>query len=176
MIFLETGLNGVWHIKQERFSDGRGFLARTFCEGEFLKQGVAFHIKQTNISFNYRAGTLRGMHFQQAPKQESKLVRCSGGRIFDVAVDLRPESTSYCRWFGLELSAENGDALLVPAGCAHGFLTLEDNSEILYQIDEAHAPELAQGVRWNDQAFKIEWPIKPTNINQRDASWADFIP
>lgn len=176
MLFLETSISGVWHIKQEGLNDERGYFARTYCANEFLKHAINFQIKQSNISFNYHLGTLRGMHFQQIPKQEPKLVRCCAGRIFDVAIDLRVSSKTYCQWFGIELDAKKGDALFIPEGCAHGFLTLTDNCEILYQMGEVYAPDFARGVRWNDPVFNIEWPITPVIISSRDTYWDDFIP
>lgn len=176
MIFSATALPGVQIIDPEILRDERGHFARTYCTEEFARAGIAFSTIQCNISFNAKRGTLRGMHYQAAPSGEPKLVRCTRGAVFDVAVDLRPDSPSYCRWVGAELSAENGRALFIPEGCAHGFVTLADASEVFYQMGAAYAPALARGVRWNDPAFAIGWPITPTIIAARDAAYADFTP
>lgn len=175
MHFIQTMIDGVWHIKPNRLEDERGYFARTYCEEAFAQHGIVFQTKQTNTSFNRLAGTLRGMHFQRAPKEEPKLVRCTAGRVYDVVVDLRKNSTTYCSWFGTELSASNGESLMIPAGCAHGFLTLVDGAEVFYQMGEQYDAALADGVRWNDPAFGIVWPSAPTIMHPRDASWPDFL-
>ena len=155
MIFEPTGIGGVWVIEPERFEDERGFFARTWDTGEFEQRGLNGRLVQCSISHNGHRGTLRGLHYQAAPHEEAKLVRCTAGAIFDVAVDLRPDSPTYTRWFGVELSADNRLALYIPEGCAHGFLTLADDSEVMYQISELWAPDAARGVRWDDPAFRI---------------------
>jgi dTDP-4-dehydrorhamnose 3,5-epimerase len=161
-------------IKAETNKDERGLFARTYDVAQFAASGLPTEWPQCNTSWNARKGTLRGMHFQSAPRADSKLVRCTRGRVFDVAVDLRPGSPTFRRWTGAELSEANRDALAVPAGCAHGFLTLEDNCEVFYMMGEVYVPELASGVRWNDPAFAIEWPICPITMSEKDASWPDF--
>jgi len=175
MIFEETGIEGVWLLEPERFEDERGFFARTWDREEFASRGLNPAIAQCSVSFNHKAGTLRGLHYQAAPHEEAKLVRCSSGAIFDVAVDLRPESPTYKKWFGAELSAENRAALYIPEGCAHGFLTLSDSTEIHYQISATYVPEAGRGVRWNDPAFGITWPGEVTVMNDRDRSYPDFV-
>ena len=174
MIFRSTGIGDVWVIEPERFEDERGFFARTWDTGEFEQRGLSGRLVQCSISHNGHRGTLRGLHYQAAPHEEAKLVRCTAGAIFDVAVDLRPDSPTYARWFGVELSADNRLALYIPEGCAHGFLTLADDSEVLYQISELWAPDAARGARFDDPAFAIDWPGEVVVINDRDRSYADF--
>ena len=174
MTFRETVIEGVWVVEPERYEDERGFFARTWDLEEFGRRGLGGRLVQCSISFNRRRGTLRGMHYQSAPHEEAKLVRCTSGSIFDVAVDLRTESTTFRRWVGIELSAENRLAMYVPEGCAHGFLTLTDDSEVAYQISEFHAPDAARGVRWDDPAIGIEWPGEVLVINDRDSSYPDL--
>ena len=174
MIFGPTGIGGVWVIEPERFEDERGFFARTWDAGEFERRGLNGRLVQCSISYNGHRGTLRGLHYQAAPHEEAKLVRCTAGAIFDVAVDLRPDSPTYTRWFGVELSADNRLALYIPEGCAHGFLTLADDSEVLYQISELWAPDAARGVRWDDPAFRIRLPGEVVVINERDRTYPDF--
>jgi dTDP-4-dehydrorhamnose 3,5-epimerase len=161
-------------IGLEKHADHRGFFARTYCEREFASHGLNSRYVQCSVSFNLRKGTLRGMHFQAAPYQEVKLVRCSRGSIYDVIIDLRPASPTFKQHFGVELSAENGKTLYVPEGFAHGFQTLEDNTEVFYQISQFFEPEHARGVRWNDPSFGIEWPAAERTILERDQSYADF--
>jgi dTDP-4-dehydrorhamnose 3,5-epimerase len=169
-----TPLPGVVLVSIEPHVDARGLFARTYDAETFAAAGLPCRWPQCNLSWNRGRGTLRGMHFQKPPFEEPKLVRCTAGRIFDVAVDLRRESPSYCRWFGVELSRERRNALFVPAGCAHGFLTLEDDCEVLYMMGETFHPEAAGGVRWNDPAFGIEWPQVPAAMAERDTGWPDF--
>jgi dTDP-4-dehydrorhamnose 3,5-epimerase len=176
MIFLETSLPGVYQIHPEEKHDERGFFARTWCEQEFREHGLSSRIAQCSISFNRKKGTLRGLHYQADPHAEEKLVRCTQGAIFDVAVDLRPASPTYKQWFGMELTAGNRRMLFIPKGCAHGFVTLEDSSEIFYQISEFYAPGSARGVRWDDSAFQIRWPMDPEVISDRDRDYPDFEP
>ena len=174
MIYHETGLAGVVEIELDIHSDDRGFFARAWCEREFAARGLNPRLVQCNISGNRRKGTLRGIHHQAAPYAEAKLVRCTRGRIFDVAVDLRQGSPTFCHWFGAELSAENHRALYIPEGCGHGFLTLEDETELFYQMSEFYQPESARGVRWNDAAFGIVWPGAVEVISERDRTYPDF--
>jgi dTDP-4-dehydrorhamnose 3,5-epimerase len=175
MIFRPTSIDGVVALEAERFEDERGFFARTWDGDELAAQGLHHQVMQCSISYNRRRGTLRGLHFQAPPHEESKLIRCTSGAIFDVAVDLRPGSATRCHWVGVELSAENRLALYVPEGCAHGFLTLTDDAEVAYQISAFHAPNAARGVRWDDPSFGIEWPAEVVVINDRDASYPDFL-
>jgi dTDP-4-dehydrorhamnose 3,5-epimerase len=176
MAFAETSLGGVWVIELDRITDERGWFARTFDAEEFKERGLNPAVVQCNASFNARSGTLRGLHYQAEPHGESKLVRCVRGAIFDVAVDLRADSPTRCRWHGVELSAESGRALYIPAGLAHGFQTLTDDCEVIYQMGHRHVPEAARGVRWDDPAFAIEWPPARGEriISARDAGYADF--
>ena len=175
MIFTETELPGVFLLELEMLEDERGFFARSFCVEEFAARGLHAHFPQANISFNRARGTLRGMHYQAEPKAEPKVVRCTQGSIFDVAVDLRANSRTHCGWTGHELSAQNRRALYVPSGCAHGFVTLEENCEVHYLMGEVYDADLARGVRWNDPAFAIDWPLLPQVISARDAAYPDFV-
>jgi dTDP-4-dehydrorhamnose 3,5-epimerase len=176
MLFTETPLAGVWLIDLERFADERGWFARSFDREEMLAHGCNPEVVQCNLSYNHAAGTLRGMHYQAAPHGESKLVRCVRGAIFDVALDLREGSPTHGRWHGVELSAENGLAFYIPAGLAHGFQTLREQTEVLYVMGDPYVPEAARGVRWDDPAFGIEWPQAPDGrtISVRDESYPDF--
>jgi dTDP-4-dehydrorhamnose 3,5-epimerase len=169
-----TALPGVMLVNASSHTDERGLFARTYDSATFAAAGLPSTWPQCNTSWNARKGTLRGMHFQAAPRPDPKLVRCTRGRIFDVVVDLRSDSPSFRRWIGAELSDANRDALAIPAGCAHGFLTLEDNCEVFYMMGEIYVPELASGVRWNDPAFSIAWPADPIAISERDKTWPDF--
>jgi dTDP-4-dehydrorhamnose 3,5-epimerase len=171
MIFDETPLKGAYVIELERLEDERGFFARTFCANEFADHGLEPVVAQANLSFNPRAGTLRGMHYQVAPSEEVKLVRCTGGAIVDVIVDLRPESPTYLGHFGLELSADNRKALYVPKSFAHGYQTLVDDSEVVYQVSEFYAPGREQGLRHDDPALGIEWPVPVSVISEKDRGW-----
>jgi len=171
MNFIETPICGAFVIELEPFSDERGSFARAFCEDEFRAHGLQSRIAQCSVSFNRRRATLRGMHYQIAPHEEAKLVRCTMGTIHDVVLDLRRESPTCLRWYGADLSAENRRMLYVPEGCAHGFITLVDESEVFYQISAPYEPPASRGVRWNDPAFSIAWPIEPAVISQRDAQW-----
>lgn len=154
--------------------DERGFFARVFCSTEMAAAGLEAQFPQSSVSRNSRAGTLRGMHYQDPPHAEIKLVRCTSGKIYDVALDIRPSSSSFGRWFSIELSAENGLSLYIPQGFAHGFLTLEANTEVHYQITPSFVPGLGKGVRWNDPRFAIEWPVADPIMSGRDASYPDF--
>jgi dTDP-4-dehydrorhamnose 3,5-epimerase len=176
MIFCEATLPGVFEIEVEPHVDERGFFARSWCHNEFEAHGLNPKLVQCNISFNVRKGTLRGMHFQATPNSEAKLVRCTKGAICDVVLDLRPSSPRYRDWFALELTAANRKAVYIPEGCAHGFLTLEEDTEVFYQMSEYYSPESARGVRWNDPAFGIMWPGNVEVISERDRSYSDFAP
>lgn len=175
MIFQPTKITGAVEVHLERMPDERGFFARTWCRNEFASAGLNPSLVQCSLSFSKRRGTLRGMHYQAAPHAESKLVRCTRGAIFDVAVDLRPESPTYKQWFGVVLSAENRSMLYIPEGCAHGLLSLEDDSEVFYQMSEFYDPESARGVRWNDPAFQIAWPERVEVISEQDRSYPNFL-
>ncbi len=176
MRFEQTPLPGVWLIELELLDDERGWFARTFDAAEFARRGMNPAVVQCNASFNARAGTLRGMHYQAEPHGESKLVRCVRGSIFDVAVDLRPDSSTFTRWHGVELSAENRLALYIPAGLAHGFQTLVDGAEVLYQMGDPYVPDAARGVRFDDPAFGIGWPPVDGEpiVSARDRAFPDF--
>ena len=170
MIFTESTLAGAYTIELTRAGDERGFFARTFCAAEFAARGLPAEMPQCSVSYNAHKGTLRGLHFQAAPHGEEKLVRCTAGAIFDVIVDLRADSPTHRRWFGTELTAENRRSVFVPKGCAHGFITSRDDSEVLYMISVPHAPGFERGVRWDDPALAIQWPIEPAVISARDAA------
>jgi dTDP-4-dehydrorhamnose 3,5-epimerase len=178
MKFEETTLAGVWTIEIERLEDSRGWFTRTFDSGEFRARGLNPDVLQCNSSFNTRAGTIRGMHYQSEPYGESKLVRCVRGAIFDVAVDLRPESPTFCRWYGIELSAENRRASFISSGIAHGFQTVTNDCEVLYQMGQRYVPEAACGVRWDDPAFAIRWRPSAGEliISDKDRAYPDFRP
>jgi dTDP-4-dehydrorhamnose 3,5-epimerase len=173
MIFTESPLAGVYVIELERLADERGFFARSYCADEFAARGLGPELRQCSVSYNARAGTLRGLHYQSAPHEEHKLVRCTAGAVFDVVVDIRESSPTYRRWFGAELTAANRLSLFIPPGFAHGFLSLADHAEVYYMISAAYAPQSGRGFRWNDPAFAIEWPSAPTVISARDASYPD---
>lgn len=170
----ELSLPGVWRVEIEPSCDERGFFARTFCAEEFAQIGLPSTYCQSSVSFNQKRGTLRGMHFQANPSKESKLVRCIRGAILDVVLDLREGSESFGRSVGVELSDDNRTALAIPAGCAHGFITLKDESEVLYMMSEPFNPSLSRGVRWDDPRFSISWPFSPLVISERDAQYPDF--
>ncbi len=174
MIFTETSLPGAFVLEPERVEDSRGFFARTFCARDFESRGLNARIAQTNVSYNPRRGTLRGMHYQRAPFAEAKLIRCTRGAIHDVIIDLRPGSPTYEAHVGIRLDAENRKMLYVPEGFAHGFLTLEEGTEVSYQISQFYNPEYGTGVRWNDPAFGIAWPEAITVIAERDRTYPDF--
>lgn len=176
MIFTETPLPGGFVIEPEPIADARGLLARTWCRRELESRGLQTQIAQCSVSATARKGTLRGLHYQVAPYAETKVVRCTRGSIYDVMVDLRPDSPTFTRYFAIVLSADNRLSLYVPAGCAHGFQTLEDDTELFYQISEFHSPEHAHGVRWDDPLFQISWPSDAHTISERDRSYPDFRP
>ncbi len=176
MIFKRTGIQGVHLLELERIADERGFFARLWSQAEFAKHGIDSPFVQGNLSFNPRLGTLRGMHYQLPPQEETKIVRCTMGAIFDVAVDLRRDSPTFQQWVGAPLTAENREMLLIPPGCAHGYLTLTENTEVTYQMSAYYAPQHGAGVRWNDPAFGIQWPGDVMVIADRDRNYPDFKP
>lgn len=172
MKLTETRVPGAFVLSLERHADERGFFARTFCRSELGAAGLEPHIEQCSLSYNEHAGTLRGMHWQATPSLEVKIVRCVAGAIHDVIVDMRPESPAYLQWFAITLDATTRDSLYVPAGCAHGFLTLTPAAEVFYQISAAYAPAAARGLRWDDPKLAIAWPGPPTVISERDRAYA----
>lgn len=174
MIFAEAELKGAFIIELQRLEDERGFFARSFCQREFEERGLNPKVVQCNISFNKEKGTVRGMHYQNAPHEEAKLVRCTRGAIYDVIIDLRPDSPTFLRYLAVELTAEDRRMLYIPEGFAHGFQTLEDNTEVFYQMSEFYHSECARGVRWNDPAFGIKWPLASPIISSKDRGYPDF--
>ena len=174
MIFKKTPLKGAWLIRPEPSVDKRGLFCRTFCEKEFAAKGLRTRYPQCNTSFNGKKGTLRGLHFQKPPHQEAKIVRCTAGKVFDVIVDLRKKSSTYLKWHGVILSAENRLSLYVPGGFAHGFLTLQDKSEVFYMMGREYHPESARGARWDDPAFGIKWPAPVRMVSRRDGAYPDY--
>ena len=175
MVFRDTALPGAYVLEVERKEDARGFFARTFCRDEFMRHGLPTDFVQSSVSFNPRRGTLRGMHFQRPPRAEGKIVRCTSGVMYDVVLDLREDSRTFLRWMAVELSADTRRAVYVPPGCAHGFQTLTEDVEVLYSMTEPYVPELAGGVRWDDPAFAIHWPIAPPILSDRDATFPSFV-
>jgi len=170
MIFTETKLKGAYIMEPEILEDERGFFARTWDQKEFERIGLNSKLVQCSISFNKKKGTLRGMHYQLAPYQEAKLVRCTRGKIYDVIIDLKPESKTFKEWFGVELGEEHYKMLYVPEGFAHGFQTLEDNTQVFYQISNYYNPDMARGILWNDPSFNIKWPLPVSEISSKDAN------
>ena len=176
MRFVDTGLPGAWLIEVEANADERGLFARTYCRREFATQGIEFDVVQCSTSYNEKAGTLRGLHWQEGDAAEDKLVRCTQGAIYDVIVDLRPGSSSRLKWYAAELSAANRRSLYVPKGFAHGFKTLVAGAEVFYQMAQFFAPGAARGARWNDPAFGIRWPAGEPILSERDRTHPDFRP
>jgi len=174
MKFTETKLKGAYIVEIDRIGDERGFFGRQWCQNEMGKIGLKTNIAQVNTSLNKEKGTLRGLHFQKSPYQETKLIRCIRGKIFDVIVDLRPDSATFKQWFGLELSQDNYKMLYAPDNFAHGFITLENNSEILYLVSQFYHPEAEAGLRWNDPQFSIQWPGEVQVISEKDKNRTDF--
>jgi len=174
MIFTETRLKGAFLIQPELIEDERGFFARTWSQREFAERGLNSKLTEGNISFNKKKGTLRGMHYQAPPHGQAKLVRCTRGSIYDMIIDLRSSSTTFKEWLGVELTASNHLMLYIPENFAHGYQTLEDETEIAYQVSGAYAPESERGVRWDDPAFGINWPLTVTIINERDRTYPNF--
>lgn len=175
MIFNRTKIDGVYIVELEKFEDNRGFFARAWCREEFEKQGLNPNLVQCNFAFNKKKGTLRGMHFQGKPFEEAKFIRCSKGSIFDVAVDVRPDSPTFKQYVSVNLTATNYYGFYIPEGCAHGYQALEDNSELFYQMSCAHAPDHAKVFRWNDPVVGIDWPIKEPIILPRDNEYPDLL-
>jgi len=176
MIFTPAPLAGAYTIDLEKRGDDRGFFARLFCEREFADLGLESRFIQANTSLSAKRGTLRGMHFQLPPAAEVKVVRCIRGALFDVIIDLRPDSPTFTRWFGAELSAENRTMMYVPRGFAHGFITLTDDSEVLYLVSAAYSPGEERGARHDDPRFGIDWPLAPTEMSDKDRAWPDYDP
>jgi dTDP-4-dehydrorhamnose 3,5-epimerase len=175
MKFFPTELEGSFVIELEPIQDDRGYFARTYCAQEFEAQKITESFVQANTAFSHRKGTLRGMHYQRAPYAEAKLVRCIHGAAFDVIIDLRPESASYCKWFGVELTFQNNRLLYIPKGFAHGYQTLTDRTELFYMVSAFYTPQAELGIRWNDPRFGIEWPIvDDVNISEKDRAWPNF--
>jgi len=174
--FVATAIPGCWMIEQDRLADERGYFARTWCTSELAQHGLEPRLVQCSVSYNRQRGTLRGLHYQAPPRAEVKIVRCTHGAIYDVAVDLRPDSATFRRWVGAELGRENGRALYIPRGFAHGFLTLEDDSEVFYQMSEFHGPGEARGVRWDDPFFGVRWPARVEVMSPRDRDYPDVDP
>lgn len=175
MHFQPTTLPGAWIVGVEPHSDERGLFARTYCEREFAAAGLPSHFVQCNTSFNVKRGTLRGLHWQRAPYEEGKLVRCTQGAVFDVIVDLRPDAETYCRWEGFELTADNRLSLYIPPGFGHGFQTLTDGAEVFYQMTEFYRAGQDAGASWNDPAFRILWPLPDPILSERDRSYPPFV-
>jgi dTDP-4-dehydrorhamnose 3,5-epimerase len=176
VLFATTDIPGVVLVTPERLGDERGYFARTWCQDEFAAHGLNPRVVQRNVSYNRAAATLRGMHYQRAPHGEAKLVACISGAIYDVAIDLRPDSPSFRRWFAAELRADDGAMLYIAEGCAHGFLTLEPDTTVEYLMSERYVAGAAAGVRWDDPTFGIAWPCQPRTISERDRVWPDFGP
>jgi dTDP-4-dehydrorhamnose 3,5-epimerase len=174
MKFTETKLKGAYIIDIEKIADARGFFARAWCQTDFEKHGLNPRLVQVNVAFNHKKGTLRGMHFQRAPNQECKLIRCTRGAIYDVIVDLRKDSPTYRQWIGVELRPDNYRMLFVPEDFAHGYQTLEDDTEVTYQVSQFYAPKSEGGARYNDPAFGIRWPLEVSVISEKDKSWPDW--
>lgn len=176
MILTETPIAGAFLLDVERREDERGFFARTYCQDELRAHGLECDVVQCSISFNHVRGTLRGLHYQDAPHEETKIVRCTRGAIWDVVVDLRRDSGTYRRWTAVELTADNRRALYIPPGLAHGFITLGDDSEVFYMMGTTYVAEAARGVRWDDPAFGISWPMAPVVMSDRDRSYEAWEP
>lgn len=175
MKFTETKLEGAYIIEIEKLTDDRGFFARSWCQKEFEAHGLTSRVVQTNVSFNRKKGTLRGLHYQLKPNEESKLIRCTRGAIYDVIIDLRPKSPTYKQWIGVKLSDENYTMFFVPENFAHGFQTLKNNTEITYQVSQFFTTGSERGIRWNDPIFGIKWPLEIAVISAKDRDWPDFV-
>jgi dTDP-4-dehydrorhamnose 3,5-epimerase len=174
MIFTELELKGAFLIEVKKIQDDRGFFGRAWCQKEFEEHGLNGNVKQINTSLTHKKGTIRGMHYQVDPYQETKFIRCTRGRIYDVIIDLRPESPTFMKWVGNELSADNYKMVYVPGNFAHGFVALEDHSEVYYPVTEFYTPGAERGIRFNDRAFNIQWPIPIEVVSEKDASHPDF--
>lgn len=176
MNFTETELPGAYVIDLQKLEDRRGFFARAWCQKEFEEHGLTARIAQVNVSYNKKRGTLRGMHYQVSPFEETKLVRCTRGGIYDVIIDLRPGSPTFMQWTGVELTEDNHRMFFVPEGFAHGFQTLSDETEVTYQVSQFYAPGAERGIRFDDPAFAIDWPLEVQVISDKDQGWPDFAP
>lgn len=174
MKFTETELKGAVIVEIEKLTDERGFFARSYCRKEFEAHGLSPDLVQANVSYNIKKGTLRGMHYQITPYEETKLVRCTRGAIYDVIIDLRPDSETYQKWIGIELTASNYKMLYVPENFGHGFQTLTDDTEVTYQVSQFYTPGAERGIRWNDPVFEINWPVEVTVISEKDRNWSDY--
>lgn len=174
MIFTPTRIAGVHILALEPIADERGWFARSWCAEQFARHGLCAELAQCNLAWNHRRGTLRGLHFQAPPYAEAKLVRVTRGAVFDVAVDVQPESPTFGQWVSVELTADNHLALFIPSHCAHGLQTLSDDTEVLYQMSTPYVGGAAQGIRWDDSALNIPWPLEPTVLSDRDRSWPEF--
>jgi dTDP-4-dehydrorhamnose 3,5-epimerase len=174
MIFTETALKDAYVIEIKKIQDARGFFGRSWCQKEFEAHGLVSCTRQENVSYNHKQGTLRGMHYQIAPYEETKLVRCTRGALYDVIIDIRPDSPTYRQWLGVELSAENYRMLYVPRGFAHGFITLADDTEAIYQVSQFYTPDAEGGIRYDDLTFGIQWPTAVQVISEKDKSWPDY--
>jgi dTDP-4-dehydrorhamnose 3,5-epimerase len=175
MKFTETKLKGAFVVEIQKLTDERGFFARSWCQKEFEDQGLNPSFVQANVSCNFKKGTIRGMHYQIAPYQECKLIRCTRGAIYDVIIDLRPDSPTYKQWTGVELTADNFTMFFVPQDFAHGFQTLTDEAEITYQVSQFYTPGSEKGIRFDDPNFNIQWPLEATIISDKDRTWPDFV-
>lgn len=174
MKFNNTGIDELYTVDINRLEDERGFFGRVFCSQEFDEMNLESSVCQANISYNKVAGTLRGMHYQKSPFQETKFIRCISGSIYDVVIDLRKDSPTYCQSFGVELNDKNRTALFVPKDFAHGFVTLQDDTEVIYMVSQSYVPNAEEGIRWNDPLFSLDWPIEPIVVSSKDNSWPDF--
>jgi dTDP-4-dehydrorhamnose 3,5-epimerase len=174
MLFKSTPIKGAWIVDLEKIGDERGFFARAWCADEFKNQGITSNLHQANISYSSKKGTLRGMHYQIPPHSEMKAIRCIRGALFDVIIDLRQESATYKKWFGYELNQDNKKMLIVPEGCAHGFLTLSNDCEALYFVSSPFNQDSERGLRWDDPSFNIKWPFNPIEISHKDKSWSNY--
>jgi dTDP-4-dehydrorhamnose 3,5-epimerase len=176
MIFTETPIPGAYHVELQPHRDDRGLFARAWCQEEFADHGLTQPFVQANLTQTHVAGTVRGIHYQTAPHEEAKFIRCLRGAIYDVIVDVRPDSPTYLQWHGQTLTAERRNAVYIPAGCAHGYQTLADDTEVFYQVTAAYTPGVEQGIRYDDPTFEIAWPQPVTEISEKDRSWPDFEP
>jgi dTDP-4-dehydrorhamnose 3,5-epimerase len=175
MIFTETKLKGAFIVDVKKLEDDRGFFGRSWCRREFEAIGLTADVVQTNVAYSKLKGTLRGMHYQLSPYEESKLVRCTRGAVYDVIIDLRPESPTFKQWVGVELTADNYRMLFVPERFGHGYITLQDNTDVTYQVTQYYTPGAERGIRWNDPEFNIAWPIEPLVMSEKDKQMPDFV-
>jgi dTDP-4-dehydrorhamnose 3,5-epimerase len=174
LLFTPTAIDGAWIIDLDPYVDGRGFFSRAICQREYAERGIPADIRQANISLGFRAGTFRGLHAQSPPTVETKVIRCMSGALLDVLVDLRPESATFGQCLSVELTAESGRSVVVPERCAHGFLTLMDDTRVMYTVSEFNVPGIEVGLNWNDPVVTVDWPITPTVVSAKDGSWPSF--